>query len=103
MKREKHIYFIFIIVVLCMVILILNYKREPASKKVAHTIRWSYKEGETVQLDLADLLYDNEGILVSPTSVDKENAFYELPKGVYYFTDNDELINKKIEIAVEVK
>lgn len=57
--------------------------RKPYIDDSEYQVSWVYKEGQIIELDETDLLYDMNDTLINPAKTDKSNSYYNLPSGEY--------------------
>lgn len=106
-EKRKFAYLIVIILVGVFIagIVILNDTwtegRFPSVKE--YTLQWTFYEGELIQLDTGDLLFDSNDVQLAPTYQDDDTLYYELPKGEYKLLTTDYLNTHQIEIKVVIR
>ncbi|TDW13108.1 hypothetical protein EDD63_15014 [Breznakia blatticola] len=70
--------------------------------KIDNTVRWEYKESETIELKNTDLLYDDSNMLIKPSSSDDQSSYYNLVKGEYKLKTRVILNDEPVEIKIIV-
>lgn len=109
-KKERIIYILIIISLILFIIFTLNHfnslrRSETIPSKVPYTVSWTYKEGEVIEFQKDDLVFDENWKQIEASNVEVNTYFYNLSPGRYYLltrsTSNDSSSFDIITIIIE--